>query len=101
RQILSEMLLAWRMKPLVAENGPSALDALSRAAEAGRPFSLAILDANMPDMDGFAVASRIKRNRSFSKTKIIMLTSATRRPDAERCRKLRVRSEEHTSELQS
>ena len=90
RQILSEMLRAWRMKPLVAENGPSALDALSRAAAAGRPFSLAILDANMPDMDGFAVASRIKRNRSFSKTKIIMLTSATRRSDAERCRKLRV-----------
>jgi CheY-like chemotaxis protein len=44
----------------------------------------------MPEWDGFTLASRLKRNRALSKTKIIMLTSASEATDAERCRKIRI-----------
>jgi PAS domain S-box-containing protein len=90
RLILREMLHNWRMTPSVAESASAALEALKTAVNKRNPFSLAIIDGHMPDVDGFALAARIKRNRAFSKTRIIMLTSAVGRTDAERCRKLRV-----------
>ena len=54
-----EMLSNWRMKPTVADSGPAAMACLDEAVQAGRPFSLVLLDAHMPDMDGFDLAERI------------------------------------------
>ena len=54
RRILQEALFNWQMHPTAVESGRAALDEMSRAAAAGRPFSLVLLDAHMPDMDGFA-----------------------------------------------
>jgi len=42
----------------------------------------------MPDMDGFAVAERIKRTPRVGSLAIMMLTSGGKRGDAARCRKL-------------
>jgi CheY-like chemotaxis protein len=42
----------------------------------------------MPDMDGFAVAERIKRDPTLAEATIMMLTSNRQRGDAERCREL-------------
>jgi CheY-like chemotaxis protein len=84
------MLQNWRMAPSVAAGATAALDTLKVAKKQKDPFSLAILDGHMPEMDGFTLASRMKRNPALSKTKIIMLTSAVDRSDSERCRKIRV-----------
>jgi PAS domain S-box-containing protein len=90
RQILQEMLQNWRMAPTVVDNAATALDTMKLAARKKNPFSLAILDGHMPESDGFGLARRVKQNRSLSKTRIIMLTSAVDRHDGERCRKLRI-----------
>ena len=90
RHILQEMLQNWRMAPSVAAGANAALDRLKLAAKQKTPFSLAILDGHMPDIDGFALAGRMKRNPALSKTKIIMLTSAVDRTDSVRCRKIPV-----------
>jgi PAS domain S-box-containing protein len=90
RHILQEMLQNWRMAPSVAAGATAALDSLKLAAKQKNPFSLAILDGHMPDIDGFALAGRMKRNPALFKTKIIMLTSAVDRTDSERCRKIPV-----------
>ncbi len=90
RQILQELLQMWGMKPDVADNAERALQSLKVAAKQKEPFSLAILDGHMPETDGFTLAGRVKRNKSLARTKIIMLTSAVNRTDAERCHKLRV-----------
>jgi two-component system sensor histidine kinase/response regulator len=76
RRIVEEMTLAWGMRPLAVDSGPKALAALKNAAAVGRPFRLILLDAMMPQMDGFAVAEQIARHAELGKPKIIMLSSA-------------------------
>jgi signal transduction histidine kinase/DNA-binding response OmpR family regulator len=86
RTILMEMLRANRMKPLAVENGEAALATLHRARAAGCPFPLAILDFQMPDMDGFTLAARIRAQADLRDTRLFMLTSAGQRGDAARCK---------------
>ncbi len=90
RRILEEMLRSWRMAPSGEENGGSALAALERASGAGKPFPLVLLDAQMPRMDGFAVAEQIRRRPELAGATIMMLTSDRQRGDTERCRALGV-----------
>jgi len=90
RQILFETLKSWGMSPVTESSGEDALNALTKAADDKHPYALAIIDARMPGMDGFALASKILRNRSLRSTKIVMLTSASRPGDAARCRKMGV-----------
>jgi PAS domain S-box-containing protein len=77
RFILDEMLTGWRMRPSTAASGKSALTALRDAVAAGEPFPLVVLDADMPDMDGFAVAERIQQDSDLDGTKVLMLTSGS------------------------
>jgi PAS domain S-box-containing protein len=88
RRILQEMLLAWQMNPELTEAGPEALKILERANTEGTPFSLILLDAQMPGMDGFSVVERIKQDARLAKSVVIMLTSAGFRGDGARCREL-------------
>ncbi|MGH9711769.1 MAG: MHYT domain-containing protein [Candidatus Acidiferrales bacterium] len=88
RQILVKMLTNWGLKPTAVESGPRALVALRDAAEAGSGFPLVLLDAQMPEMDGFTLADVIKQNPSWAAATVLMLTSAGLRGDANRCREL-------------
>jgi two-component system, sensor histidine kinase and response regulator len=88
RRVLEEMLVIWGMKPAMADGGWTGLSAMERARDAGKPFPLVLLDAQMPDLDGFSVAERIKRDPTLAGATIMMLTSAGRRGDAARCREL-------------
>jgi CheY-like chemotaxis protein len=63
---------------------------LRLASEAGNSFPLIIVDADMPGMDGFALAERIKERPELEGTAIMMLTSAGQRGDAARCQQLGV-----------
>ncbi|HKX28484.1 MAG TPA: PAS domain S-box protein, partial [Blastocatellia bacterium] len=62
RRILEEMLAHSRLRPTTAAGGREALQALKRASEAGTPFPLVLLDAQMPEFDGFDVAETIRRD---------------------------------------
>ncbi|HKV42681.1 MAG TPA: DAHL domain-containing protein [Blastocatellia bacterium] len=86
RRILEGVLTHWRMRPTAAEGGNEALRALTRARESGRPFSLILLDAQMPEMDGFALAEKVKQDPELAATPIIMLSSAGQSGDPVRCR---------------
>jgi PAS domain S-box-containing protein len=88
RLILEEMLTSWRMKPTVVESGASALAVLERAREAGEPFALVLLDAMMPEMDGFGLAEAIQQHPDAAEATLMMLSSAGQRGDAARCREL-------------
>ncbi len=88
RCLLQRMLESWGMVPKLASDGKSALAAIKRAKGEGKVFSLILLDANMPGMDGFALAKKIMREFDLGKTAIMMLSSANRHGDAERCQKL-------------
>jgi CheY-like chemotaxis protein len=88
RGILAEMLTNWRMRPTAVGSGRAALAELKRAAAAGDPFPLVLLDAVMPDLDGFAVAQEIKRDPALAGATIMMLSSADGAGELARCREL-------------
>jgi two-component system sensor histidine kinase/response regulator len=88
RTVLSGMLTRWGMKPTAVEGGRAALQALEVAKNIGRPFPLVLLDGQMPEMDGFSLAERIKRDPELVGATIMMLTSAGHLGDAARCREL-------------
>ena len=88
RRILQEILRNWQMNPTVVDGGPQALAALQFAAAAGAPFPLVLLDAHMPDMDGFTVAAHVRQRPQLANTVIIMVTSSGQPADTERCRTL-------------
>ncbi len=88
RQILEMTLKKWHMQPTPADGGGAALGILELAKTAAHPFPLVILDARMPDIDGFSVAERIKVDPALAGAAIMMLTTVGQRGDAARCREL-------------
>jgi signal transduction histidine kinase/CheY-like chemotaxis protein/HPt (histidine-containing phosphotransfer) domain-containing protein len=86
RRIVHEQVISWGMKNGMAEDGPSALERLRSLAESGEPYDLAILDLDMPKMDGMELAHRIKADPSISSTKLILLTSMGLHGEAEQAR---------------
>ncbi len=90
RDILVEMLDDWGMRPTAVTAGPGAIEALRDACTSGDAFRIAILDADMPGTDGFAVAEAIRDDASLGRVSVFVLTSSGRRGDAMRCRELGV-----------
>jgi len=88
RQLLHGMLSQWGMKAMAVEGGRAALQALETARSIGHPFPLVLVDAQMPKMDGFAVAEHIRKDPDLVSATIMMLTSTGQLGDAARCREL-------------
>jgi signal transduction histidine kinase/DNA-binding response OmpR family regulator len=88
RFILLELLRSWKMKPTAVQEGPEALEELRRAAAAGTPYRLALLDCTMPEMDGFELAEKVLGNSDLGNAILIMISSSARPGDAERCRQV-------------
>jgi PAS domain S-box-containing protein len=75
REFLRHQAAAWRMRHDSATNGPDALTKLRHAPDAGDPYDIVILDMQMPDMDGMAVARAIKSDQRLRDTRVVVLTS--------------------------
>ncbi len=88
QQILAQMLRSWEMRPTVVGSGQAALSAMTAARDADDPFLLVLLDAEMPEMDGVALAQRIRQAPDISTVTIMMLTSTTYQLNAARSREL-------------
>ncbi len=73
RLILSNQLAAWRIQPTYVESGIEALSALSEAATAGRGFHVALIDLNMPGMNGRALAHAIRSNLRLAATRLALM----------------------------
>jgi signal transduction histidine kinase/DNA-binding response OmpR family regulator/HPt (histidine-containing phosphotransfer) domain-containing protein len=86
RRILREMLAAEGIKVDEASTAAEGLAALRKVR-----YDIAILDVQMPDMDGFQLATAVRGEKKIAKTNLLMLTSAGQRGDGERCRELGIR----------
>ena len=88
RRILEMTLRQWGMKATVVSSGWAALAELRRSQEEQEQTPLILLDAQMPQLDGFATAAKIKQDPELPTATIMMLTSGGQRGDADRCRQL-------------
>jgi len=87
RDILSRQVRAWGVDATTAADGPDAFKKLKAAAENGAPFEAAILDMQMPGMDGLALSAAISADLALQSTKLVLLTSLGQvRGDAQRAR---------------
>jgi two-component system sensor histidine kinase/response regulator len=75
RRILRHQLDAWKMQVQTAADGEEALGVLKAAAEAGHPYHAALLDVQMPEMDGWTLARAIQTDPALDGTRLIVLTS--------------------------
>ena len=88
RRILEELLTSWGMRPASADSGPAALAELQRAANAGTPYPLVLLDFLMPDMDGLTLAEHIRQDEQLNPCALLLLSSAGNPADAGACKRL-------------
>ena len=83
RSILEKQLSSWGVQTTSVEGGPQALEELRSAVDGNVPYDLAVLDMQMPGMDGMELARRIKADPDLSPTRLVLLTSLGRRTDGQ------------------
>jgi CheY-like chemotaxis protein len=83
RLLVASLLTSWGCDFSEAEDGRTALQMLQQAAGEGRPFKLALLDMQMPEMDGRELSEHIKADPAIKTTRLILLTSLGQRGDAQ------------------
>ncbi len=82
REILTTRLTSWGMRPDPAENGERALALLFQAVDDQDPYRIAVVDMQMPEIDGAALGRMIRADARLADTKMVMLTSLGSRGDA-------------------
>jgi len=90
QKILEHYVKAWEMQSESVQDGAMALHTLRQAAADGQPFDLALLDMQMPQMDGLVLAQTIQKDPALASVKLVMLTSLGRRGDAEKAKQVGV-----------
>ena len=88
RKLLDEYLREWSMLPVSVSTGKEGVRTAQQAAASGRPFSLVLLDAHMPEMDGFDVAAALRNDPQLKGIPIMMLSSSDQAGSVARCREL-------------
>ncbi|MEI7430910.1 MAG: response regulator, partial [Betaproteobacteria bacterium] len=80
-RLMDGLLKSWGYPHELVNNGDSALKLMHEAQEQNTPFSIAVLDQQMPDMDGRELGRRIKADPLLKDTLLVMLTSIGQRGD--------------------
>ncbi|WP_292461697.1 PAS domain S-box protein [Methanolobus sp.] len=83
REILKVWLLSRGAKVSEAHSGTTALQELYQAHEDNNPFDIALLDMQMPGMDGITLTNVIKSDEKLKGIPLMMLTSLGKWPDSD------------------
>jgi PAS domain S-box-containing protein len=89
RLVLQEQLRGWKMRIGSCASGGEALRALRDASVADNPYQIAILDFQMPEMDGEMLGRAIKADPLLRDIQLVMLSSLGQQGDMrERLKKI-------------
>ncbi|MCW2778414.1 MAG: domain S-box protein [Frankiales bacterium] len=85
RDVLLGMLSSMGVEATAAVSADEGERALREALDEGRPFDAALLDLNMPDVDGLGLAAAVRRTPELAGTPLLLLTSSAERtrPDGD------------------
>ena len=86
RTILRRQLAGWGMSVVATDCGARAIELMREAAAAGQRFDIAIVDLQMPDMDGLMLGELIKADSRLAATPLVMLSSLALRSYADKAR---------------
>ncbi len=81
-QLLRVLTDSWAMTCAVATRGKDALEMIAAATADSAPYDLAILDMQMPEMDGLQLAEAIRAHPSNNSLKLVLMTSMAQRGQA-------------------
>ncbi len=90
RKILDDIFRSWGMKTFLAESAETAINLLRAMAVAKQPIRILATDVNMPDEDGYDLASWVRDDPNLQKMKIIVLTSGSRQGELELRKRLKI-----------
>ncbi|MFN2453212.1 MAG: PAS domain S-box protein [Pyrinomonadaceae bacterium] len=88
RQILIHQTTSWGMIAVEAGSGVEALESLRAASAKGEPFDVALLDFQMPGMDGFELTRLIKTDAEIASVRLVLMPSFGNRGDGQLARKM-------------
>jgi PAS domain S-box-containing protein len=90
--ILQEMLQDMQLRPQVVTNPNEALEMLDQAERAGEPFTIVLIDASMPQIDGFTLVRHLQEKDHSGPIVVMMLSPVDRQAELASCRELGIRS---------
>jgi PAS domain S-box-containing protein len=88
RAMLELNLAKWGIRSSSASGGSQALMLLREASRRGEPFAVALLDFQMPEMDGIELARTIRSDPALQGTRLVLLTSSTERGETSAAREV-------------
>ena len=81
RQNLMDLLTSWRIRPMAVAGAKEALAALKRANGADNLFAFSLIDAQMPGVDGFELATMIRNTFADRAGHMLLLLSSPNRAE--------------------
>jgi signal transduction histidine kinase/CheY-like chemotaxis protein/HPt (histidine-containing phosphotransfer) domain-containing protein len=90
REILTHRMTFWGMRPTETSDGAKAIQTLYRALDENDPFRLALIDMQLPGMDGEAMGRIIHAEKRLANTRMVMLTSLGIREDTRKLEEIGV-----------
>jgi len=87
-KLLGELFENWRIEYKLVSSGSEALQAMKGAVQEGKPYSIALLDMQMPEIDGAQLAALIRENSELGATRLVLLTYQGLRGDAKKMKAL-------------
>ena len=88
RKLFSLMLESWQCSYDQAPDARVALQKLRTAAARGTPFRIAVIDKQMPEIDGESLGKMIKKDEDISSTELVIMTSVGKRGDTSRIKQI-------------
>ena len=76
RAILSDMLQGFGLEIRCAASGKEAIQMLEAAEKAGKPYDLALMDWQMPEMDGIEAIRRIRAEATLTRIPVLVMVTA-------------------------
>jgi len=88
RQTLKKILTSWDLKPFVVNGARAAMAALRCAAESADPYELMLIDAVMPEEDGFSLAKKVQRDWATAVKRIVLMLDNGDEEQTKSCQEL-------------